>query len=49
MTSLGYDLTLVPHEIVEWYLSLKGSSTYQVDVSGWALLLGLGINYWCFY
>ena len=39
--SLGVDNDMVPQKIVEWYLSLRGSLTYQVDLLGCALLLGL--------
>ena len=43
----------VPQEIVEWYLSLKGSPTYKTGLLGWALLLaqvpiiGAFIESWC--
>ena len=47
------DNDTVPQEIVEWYLSLKGSPTYKTGLLGWALLLaqvpiiGAFIESWC--
>ena len=43
-TSLGVDNDKVPQKIVEWYLSLRGRLTYQVDLLGWAFQLGLSNN-----
>ena len=39
LTSLGVDNDTISQEIVEWYLSLKGSPTYKTGLLGWALLL----------
>ena len=44
-----YDLTLVPQEIVEWYLILRGFSTYHAGLLSWAHLLSLGTYHWFFY
>ena len=44
---MGYDPTSVPHKSVKWYLSLRGSPTYQTSFLNWALLLGLGTYHWC--
>ena len=29
-----YDPTTAPHKVVEWYLRLTGSPTYQADILG---------------
>ena len=47
--SLGVDNDMILQKIVEWYLSLRGSPTYQVDLLGWTLLLGLCTYHWCFH
>ena len=33
---------MVPQEIMEWYLSLRGSPTYQVGLLGWAWIPIIG-------
>ena len=33
------DNDIIPQEIVEWYVSLKGSPAYKIGLLGWALLL----------
>ena len=34
---------------MEWYLSLRGSSTYKAGLLGLTLLLGFDTYNWCFY